>query len=661
MAEAASISVRLAPVTGAAAGGCLAHDLRIGPQPNYVDRQRSGLNRVLVMPPPPSEILARTLDRRQRAGPVRALRSSAAIATSGIITFSRAAQEIVRAASPAAQDAAYEAVARRIAAHYRIGLLGLVVHADESAPHAHMLLDRRTESGAALKYHGREVQDLAAEAIAGHFPGIGRGTPKAVRKARGEPRSKWVHRSVRQLHGDLPAEIEAVEEKRDQAQARAAEMAGRVRKLEEKAGSLEGLNAKEEKRLEAYRGRLEARRQELGDAEAELTRLRRELDETQAELEQAQAGLAAAREETEMLGRPVSAAGMLTGSYRQRQADSDARAAARAAAAAGELERGRQELEKERRQLRQEHAARMAELEDGRARQEAAAETALQATLDGICTPAEKKGHWMVHDEAEFNRLKNRGRFDPGPLGRTDRLWSFLRRAAAAMKDAVVRRLTAERDAARNRADKLAGELDAARQAGAEDRRRITSLEADLDRTRTERNRLLEVAIEDGREDVIDEMLPSIDDLDAPLAGHNRSGTALHLAAEVMRPAMVLHLVKAGADPDIADREGLTPADLVLEAAVDAMPSAAVRELIEACGAGTGITEPARMTPSGLVRHLLRHMNGDRQAIAQLLPAAALENLPDMLEIIDMLAPAPEDEPEPELPAPGLDYSPSPF
>ena len=95
-------------------------------------------------------------------------------------------------------------------------------------------------------------------------------------------------------------------------------------------------------------------------------------------------------------------------------------------------------------------------------------------------------------------------------------------------------------------------------------------------RRTSRKDRLLEVAIEAGREDVIDGMLPSIDDLDAPLAGPDRSRTALHLAA----------------------------------------------------GAGTGIAEPARMTTSGLVRHLLRHMNGDRQAIAQLLPAAALDFSP---------------------------------
>ena len=166
-------------------------------------------------------------------------------------------------------------MAGAIAEHYGVGLLGLVVHADEAAPHAHFWLDARTEAGDSLArvLDGRTVQDLAAAAIREHFPGIARGRRKRDRVAAGEPASAVINRSVRQLHQDLPGEIAAAEAALATAAGRAREMADRVARLEARRTELGELAVREARRLETYTARLHTRRAEVEAAEHELARL----------------------------------------------------------------------------------------------------------------------------------------------------------------------------------------------------------------------------------------------------------------------------------------------------------------------------------------------------------------------------------------------------
>ena len=70
------------------------HDLRIGVQPNYVQSDRSELNRVLIDLPMPAAITARAKELRAKTNPSRAMRADAAVATIGIIPFGHAAQPI---------------------------------------------------------------------------------------------------------------------------------------------------------------------------------------------------------------------------------------------------------------------------------------------------------------------------------------------------------------------------------------------------------------------------------------------------------------------------------------------------------------------------------------------------------------------------------------
>ncbi|WP_281991994.1 plasmid recombination protein [Sulfitobacter geojensis] len=244
------------------------HDLRIGVPPSYVQNKRSERNRVLVELPMPAVITARAKELREKTDPSRAMRADAAVATIGIITFGHAAQQIFEALTTAQQDDAYLEVAQSIADEYGTTIRGLVVHADETAPHAHVVWDCRDHDGVPMSrvMKGSRLQDIAAEVIERHASGIERGVRKSVRIARGDKPSQIYNRSVQQLHQDLPLELEAKRQDLKQFSDRVDEMRARVEKLEAK----EELNAKEGKRLATYRNRLAARLEEYTEAKAVL-------------------------------------------------------------------------------------------------------------------------------------------------------------------------------------------------------------------------------------------------------------------------------------------------------------------------------------------------------------------------------------------------------
>jgi len=123
-----------------AVGGQRAHDLRIGPQPDYVDASRAHLNRVLIAPQTGTQLRTICEDRRKLRTTTRAMKSSAAVGVVGIITFGHEAQKIFDALTLEQQDAAYRETAEAIAERLNTTLTGLVAHGDESAAHAHFQL-----------------------------------------------------------------------------------------------------------------------------------------------------------------------------------------------------------------------------------------------------------------------------------------------------------------------------------------------------------------------------------------------------------------------------------------------------------------------------------------------------------------------------------------
>ena len=244
------------------------HDLRLGQQPSYVESDRSHLNRILIDLPMPAAITKRAKELREKTGPSRAMRADAAVATIGIITFGHAAQPIFEALLIEQQDSAYLEIAQRIADEYGTTIRGLVVHADETAPHAHAVWDCRDQDGVPMSrvMKGSRLQDIAAEVMEKHAPGIERGVLKSVRIARGDKPSQIYNRSVKQLHQDLPLELEAKRQELAQFDARVMEMRARVDKLEQK----EKLNEAEAKRLTTYQSRLAARIKEYNAAKSAL-------------------------------------------------------------------------------------------------------------------------------------------------------------------------------------------------------------------------------------------------------------------------------------------------------------------------------------------------------------------------------------------------------
>lgn len=299
-------SVRLEGKSLSQAYGQRRHDWRIGPQPKYVDPARKELNRPLMEPRPVSQIRDDVVGLRTARGAKRAMKSNAAVVTAGIVTFGTEAQEMFLALTIEQQDAAFRELAQAVADRLDTSLEALMVHCDESAIHAHFELRACNRSGIPLAKATRpalmiELQDLVFEVMSRHCEGIERGNRKYDRLAAGEDYAATVHKSVRQLHHDLPLEIEVLEQKRDALQAdlpelaaRVEEMQGRVAKLEAEAAERE-LTAAKVKRLRVYRDRLtdrvrdlEARQGELEALQAKRARLTGEVKSLEERAEAAQ-------------------------------------------------------------------------------------------------------------------------------------------------------------------------------------------------------------------------------------------------------------------------------------------------------------------------------------------------------------------------------------
>jgi SMC interacting uncharacterized protein involved in chromosome segregation len=220
------------------------------------------------------------------------MKSNAAVVTAGIITFGIEAQEMFLALTREQQDEAFRDLARAVAERLDTSLEALMVHCDESAIHAHFELRACNRSGIPLAKATRpalmiELQDLVFEVMSRHCPGIERGNRKYDRLAAGEDYAATVHKSVRQLHHDLPLEIAALELDRDALQAtlpeltaRVDEMRDRVAKLEAEAADRE-LTAAKVKRLRVYRDRLTDRVRDLEARQGELEAVQTEHDRLQ--------------------------------------------------------------------------------------------------------------------------------------------------------------------------------------------------------------------------------------------------------------------------------------------------------------------------------------------------------------------------------------------
>lgn len=260
-----AISVRVKTRSISATGGDRRHNQRIGKQPDYVDASRTPENSVLLEAPTPAKMSAECLRRRQAAfvpGPgkrqPRSMPKDAAVSISGIVTFSTDAQPAIDALPKAEQDRRFLAAAEAVADHLGTDVAGVAVHRDESAIHCHFTLYGYGQDGQPISRKLKkkvlsQLQDVAATAFSDL--GITRGKKIGERIKNGEPYSKTVNRSVRELHRDLPIELQAAREKVAEMQQRVATTRA---KLEAGTGNLEKL----QKRLKTYEKRLNDRKAE---------------------------------------------------------------------------------------------------------------------------------------------------------------------------------------------------------------------------------------------------------------------------------------------------------------------------------------------------------------------------------------------------------------
>lgn len=263
------------------------HDLRRGAQPSYVDREKIANNEILIEPPAAPALRKTNEERRKKRVTQRAMRSDAAVAFTGILTFGHEAQETFEALSREDQAQAFLDAAQAVAERLKTTVEGLVIHRDETAVHAHFTLaaydlDGNPMTATIKRGTLSDLQDVVAGAFQRHAPEIERGRSVAERLASGATRAETLHKSVRELHEDLPKEVAAKRAEVTEAQARVDEMRARVIKLEQK----EALTAAELKRLATYRKRLEDRIAELESASKAMEQQR---DEALTERNQAQA------------------------------------------------------------------------------------------------------------------------------------------------------------------------------------------------------------------------------------------------------------------------------------------------------------------------------------------------------------------------------------
>ncbi len=271
-----TVSTRIKGKSAALAAGQRRHDLRLGRIPKYVSIGKIKDNSVILKTPLESRIRRECEELRELNPHERDMKSDAAIVTVGIITFGKKAQPIIRALSVEEQDAIYLDIAERIAKKGDTKLLGLVVHRDESAPHAHYTLRGVNNKGFPMSEvfkakETAELQDLVGQVLADHGHGeIKRGKPKKDRMRDNEPTANWVNRSVRQLHDDLPAELDAAQarlneiyDRQDDADSLLKEKMDKVRYYEalaEKAkaqAELENANLEKlKKRVSTYENRV---------------------------------------------------------------------------------------------------------------------------------------------------------------------------------------------------------------------------------------------------------------------------------------------------------------------------------------------------------------------------------------------------------------------
>jgi hypothetical protein len=212
---AGSVSVHIYGLNALEAEGQRAHDARaVGHVPDYVDHQKSDQNKVVLGDVSPEALKNSIFEQslRIRTANRKAPRKDANFFICGVIGFSKEARNFVLENPPHVLSARF---VEEISVQFGVKPLYCVYHGDESSGHFQFLIENIDKEGKAATNRLKkktlvDLQNRAGEIFA--EIGLSRGTPKAVRVARGEDYSKIIHRSVKELHEDLPLEIQGLKE-----------------------------------------------------------------------------------------------------------------------------------------------------------------------------------------------------------------------------------------------------------------------------------------------------------------------------------------------------------------------------------------------------------------------------------------------------------------
>jgi predicted nucleic acid-binding Zn-ribbon protein len=244
------------------------HDLRIGAQPAYVNPDPPEPNRIFIQPLTTAEIKALAKERRAQREMVRTMKANAGVAVVGIIGFGIEAQKMFEALDAATQEKALRAAVARVAADLRTTVTGLVFHLDETARHAHFSLCGYDVTGQPLStWMGRgvlrDLQTALHEELRAFMPDLERGRSRKARVEAGAAPHELVHRSVDELHIDLPFEIEAKRKELAELAEKVRTNEARAEKARIKAGAEGERAAKALRNADAYERRAEGAKSEV--------------------------------------------------------------------------------------------------------------------------------------------------------------------------------------------------------------------------------------------------------------------------------------------------------------------------------------------------------------------------------------------------------------
>jgi predicted nucleic acid-binding Zn-ribbon protein len=263
------------------------HDLRIGAQPAYLNPDPPEPNVVFIQPLTTQELKKLARGRRAQRETVRAMKSNAGIAVVGIIGFGIEAQKMFEALGSEDQEKALHAAVKRVAADLKTTVTGLVFHLDETARHAHFSLCGYDVNGQPLStWMGRgvlrELQTALHEELQAFMPHLERGRSRKARAEAGAAPHELVHRSVDELHIDLPFEIAEKRKELAELEEKIRTNEARAEKARIKASEDDDRAAKTLKNVEIYGRRAAEAREKAEGLEAQVRDLEGRLAAIQA-------------------------------------------------------------------------------------------------------------------------------------------------------------------------------------------------------------------------------------------------------------------------------------------------------------------------------------------------------------------------------------------